>query len=443
MRIGVVGCGYLGLVHAVCMAELGNQVIGIETDAQRISALREGRSPIYEPGLDPLLQKVLDSGALSFSDDISAVSGSEVIFVCVGTPQLRNSEGADLSYVRQAFGDLVKLLQDSSTYAVLVGKSTVPVGTAESLAADIEAAGASLVWNPEFLREGFAVQDTLHPDRIVYGTNPADPHQTEAIAKLDEIYRPMLDEGTPRILTDFATAQLVKMAANGFLAMKISFINAMANLCAASGGDVKQLAHAIGLDDRIGGKFLRAGVGFGGGCIPKDSRALKACATKEGADGMADLMRVVDTINNDQLLVVAEMAREMLGGSVDKKRIAILGASFKPNSDDIRNSPALSVAEILSNQGARVAITDPAALDNVRLSPLADYLRVEENVAGVVQGADLVMLLTEWKEYCQLDPQYLRMLVAQPRFLDGRNALDAEAWIAAGWEYRGIGRYQR
>src|SRR5665811_1514239 len=434
MRISVVGCGYLGAVHAACMASLGHDVIGIEPNAARIDALSAGHAPFFEPGLPDLLSQGTTSGHLSFDRDIAAVRGAQVHFLCVGTPQSGDSGAADLSQVDSAFEDLLPHLSDGD---IVVGKSTVPVGTAERLAAVLHERNprATLLWNPEFLREGYAVEDTLHPDRVVLG---APDGAESAIGILTELYAGPLADGTPLIVTDYATSQLVKVAANSFLATKISFINAMAELCERAGGDVAQLADAIGYDARIGRRFLNAGIGFGGGCLPKDIRAFMARAGELGADQTLEFLREVDTINLSLRDRMVELGRELVGESLDGVTVAVLGASFKPNSDDVRDSPALDIAARLHAAGARVVVTDPEAIENART--LHPELSFAASVKESVAGADLVMLLTEWDSFVALDPVELARLVAKPVILDGRNALDAGQWRGAGWTYRALGR---
>ncbi|MGY1740242.1 MULTISPECIES: UDP-glucose dehydrogenase family protein [unclassified Blastococcus] len=436
MRISVIGCGYLGAVHAASMADLGHDVVGIDVDEPKIAALREARAPFYEPGFEELLQKTLATGRLQFSTDMADAAGAQVHFVCVGTPQKRGEYAADLRYVEAATESLLEVLQPGELVA---GKSTVPVGTAARLAEMVgeKVPGALLAWNPEFLREGFAVQDTLHPDRLVYGL-PTDGSGETAERMLDEVYAPIVERGTPKVVTDYATAEMVKTAANSFLATKISFINAMAELCEATGADVKQLADAIGYDDRIGRKFLNAGLGFGGGCLPKDIRAFMARAGELGADQALTFLREVDNINMRRRIRMVELAREVCDGSLLGKRVAILGAAFKPDSDDIRDSPALNVAAQLQLQGAVVRVTDPAAVENARRQwPQLDYADTAEEAAD---RADAVLVLTEWKEYLDLDPVAFGGVVAQKRVLDGRNALSRTAWTEAGWSYRALGR---
>jgi UDPglucose 6-dehydrogenase len=441
MRISVIGCGYLGAVHAAAMAWLGHDVVGVDVDPEKIRALAAGRTPFYEPGFPDLLEAAMGSGRVQFSTDLSSVAGARVHFVCVGTPQKSGEFGADLTYVHAAFDTLAPHLRPGD---VVVGKSTVPVGTAELLATQLEPTGATLIWNPEFLREGFAIDDTLHPDRFVYGL----PHVARggvtaaglaAKALLDEVYATPLAEGIPLVVTDYATAQLVKVAANSFLATKISFINAMAELCEATGADVTSLADAIGHDDRIGRKFLNAGLGFGGGCLPKDIRAFMARAGELGADQALSFLREVDAINMRRRVRMVDLAREVCGGSIVGRRVAVLGAAFKPNSDDIRDSPALSVAAQMQLQGAHVTVTDPKAIDNAALA--WPDLRFSDTVRGAAADADVVLLATEWPEYRELDPKELAAVVAERRILDGRNVLDPTRWRAAGWTYRALGRH--
>jgi UDPglucose 6-dehydrogenase len=436
MKISVIGCGYLGAVHAASMAQLGHDVVGIEVDQDKAAMLAGGKVPFFEPGFEELLGRSLASGRLRFSPDMGDAAGSKVHFVCVGTPQKRGEYAADLRFVEAATESLLAVLEPGDLVA---GKSTVPVGTAAGLAEMVagKVPEAMVAWNPEFLREGFAVQDTLHPDRLVYGL-PAGPDRETARALLDEVYAPIVAAGTPQVITDYATAEMVKTAANSFLATKISFINAMAELCEATGADVKQLADAIGHDDRIGRKFLNAGLGFGGGCLPKDIRAFMARAGELGADQALTFLREVDNINMRRRIRMVELAREVCDGSLLGKRVAVLGAAFKPNSDDIRDSPALNVAAQLQLQGAVVRVADPAAVENSRrLWPQLDYADTAEEAAD---RADAVLLLTEWKQYCELDPVAFGTVVTQKRVLDGRNALDRDTWVAAGWTYRALGR---
>lgn len=436
MKISVIGCGYLGAVHAACMAQLGHEVVGIDVDERKVAELAASRAPFFEPGLTDLLREVQQTGRLSFTTDMSSAAGSEVHFICVGTPQKKGENAADLTYVDSAIAELLPHLNPGD---LVVGKSTVPVGTAARLANLVQAKQetAHLVWNPEFLREGHAVSDTLNPDRLVYGVQDGGEDHA-AVALLDEVYAQTIAAGTPRLVTDHPTAELVKTAANSFLATKISFINAMAELCEAAGADVTRLADAIGLDDRIGRKFLNAGIGFGGGCLPKDIRAFMARAGELGADQALTFLREVDAINMRRRTRVVELTRELCDASLLGKRIAVLGAAFKPESDDVRDSPALSIAAQLQLQGAVVTVSDPKALENA--AQRFPELHYQADVEAAVTNADAILLLTEWQEFRDLDPYALASLVASPRILDGRNVLDATKWRAAGWNFRGLGR---
>jgi UDPglucose 6-dehydrogenase len=431
MRLTVIGTGYLGATHAAAMVELGHDVLGLDVDQSKVDRLNRGEVPFFEPGLPELLQKGLASGRLRFTTSYDEVGEfGEVHFVCVGTPQRKGEFAADMTYVDAAVASLVPVLRPGS---LVVGKSTVPTGTAVRLAASIEAAGAELVWNPEFLREGFAVDDTLRPDRIVMGST-SEP----AMKQLAEVYAEILDRGTPLITTDFATAELVKVAANSFLATKISFINAMAEVCEATGADVTELATAIGHDQRIGHRFLTAGLGFGGGCLPKDIRAFMARAGELGVDQALSFLREIDAINLRRRARMVDLARELCDGTLAGVRVAVLGAAFKPDSDDIRDSPALDVAVSVQRAGAAVRVYDPQAMDNAR----TDYptLAYASSAVDAAVDADVVLHLTEWREFREMHPSSLSAVVAQRRIVDGRNALDRELWRAEGWTYRALGR---
>jgi UDPglucose 6-dehydrogenase len=435
-RLTVIGTGYLGATHAVCMAELGYEVLGMDVDASKIESLASGVVPMFEPGVEDLLSKNLAAGRLQFTTSFDEVAEfGDIHFLCVGTPQKEGEFAADMKYVDASLDALLPLLTRPCTF---VGKSTVPVGTAERIEERIRTeapAGAEieLVWNPEFLREGFAVTDTLHPDRLVLGiTSPRGE------ATMRELYAPLIDAGTPVVVTDLATAQLVKVAANAFLATKISFINAMAEVCEATHADVTKLSEALAHDTRIGGRFLHAGLGFGGGCLPKDIRAFMARAGELGVDQALSFLTEVDAINMRRRARMVELARELLDDSVVNRRVGVLGAAFKPDSDDIRDSPSLDVATRLQKLGATVCVYDPAAMDNARRKyPDLEY---RESAIDAARDADIVLHLTEWREFREMDPAALSAVVAHRNIVDGRNALNPELWRNAGWTYRALGR---
>ena len=435
-NLSVIGTGYLGLTHAACMASLGHNVIAFDIDKNKLESLAKGHVPFHEPGLEPILIEQIATGRLKFTDSMKDVADqADVHFVCVGTPQSAYSEAADLTQVRSAIESLAEHITRPT---LVVGKSTVPVGTAQWVADTLVANSsvgndAHLVWNPEFLREGFAVKDTLHPDRIVLGV----AHQSD-VKTLEDVYAAPLAEGTPLVVTDYPTAELVKVAANAFLATKISFINAFADLCDVAGANVTVLADAIGHDTRIGRRFLNAGVGFGGGCLPKDIRALQARAGELGVADRFDFLRAVDQINLSRRSQVVDLTQELLGGSFEGKKIAVLGAAFKPDSDDIRDSPALSIAGILDERGANVVVHDPEALANVRVR--YPHLGTADDVSEALNGADIVLHLTEWKQYRELDPAQIKALVKSAIVLDGRNVLDLTTWQDAGWHVTYLGK---
>jgi len=436
VRITVIGCGYLGAVHAACMAELGHEVLGIDVDRAKVGLLAAGRAPFYEPGLPELLTSAGATGRLEFTTDITRAADADVHFIAVGTPQKKGEYAADLSYVDAAVTALAPHLKPG---ALVVGKSTVPVGTARRLAGIVKAAQpeAELAWNPEFLREGFAVEDTLRPDRIVYGVAEGAGGE-RAKTQLDAVYATALGNETPLVVTGYETAELVKVSANAFLATKISFINAIAEIADVTGADVTKIADAIGYDARIGRRFLNAGLGFGGGCLPKDIRAFQARAGELGADQALTFLREVDQINMRRRVRAVDLTRELLDGSLLGKKVAVLGLAFKPESDDVRDSPSLDVASQLRAQGARVVAYDPQAVENAkRLRPELDYAASSAEAAA---DADAVVLLTEWKEFRELDPAAFGAVVGEQRILDGRNCLDPEQWRAAGWRYRALGR---
>jgi UDPglucose 6-dehydrogenase len=413
------------------MASLGHGVVGVDVDHSRASALAQGTVPFHEPGLPELLTAGIASGLLSFGTDISRVRDATVHFLAIGTPQ-GETGAANLSFLHAAVSALVPYLKPGD---LVVGKSTVPVGVAATIADTVEAVGARLVWNPEFLREGLAIRDTLEPDRMVYGVRTGDEH---SVAVLDELYAPILERGMPRMVTDFATAELVKVAANAFLATKISFINAMSEIAEVTGADITQLADALGQDSRIGRRFLNAGLGFGGGCLPKDIRGLVARADELGVGDSVGFLREVEAINLRRRDRVVQLASDEIASGLTGARIAILGLAFKPDSDDVRDSPALDVARRLRALGAEVSVTDPHAIRPARaLAPDLDY---HTTIADTVDGADVVLVLTEWPEYSGLDPQSLGELVSVRTIIDGRNCLDAVRWTAEGWRVITLGR---
>lgn len=437
-RLSVLGTGYLGATHAACMAELGHQVVGVDVDETKISTLRRGELPFYEPGLDELLTRNIKAGRLCFTSSYEdAARWADFHFLAVGTPQEAGGLAADLRYLEASIETLGPLLKRPT---VIFGKSTVPVGTAARLGArvrELAPAGedVEIAWNPEFLREGFAVRDTLHPDRVVLGVDRAKPGSAEAVAR--EIYADLLKEEIPFLVTDLATAELSKAAANVFLATKISFINAMSEMCEHVGADVTTLADAIGYDPRIGRQFLRAGIGFGGGCLTKDLRAFIARARESGMDSALTILRAVDDINTRRRAYTVDLVRDIcqpLSGA----RIAVLGAAFKPNSDDVRDSPALEIADLLRDRGAEVRVYDPEAMDNARA--VCPSLQYADSVAEACEGAEVVLVLTEWAEFQELQPPDLDAVVARKALIDGRNCLDPAEWRHAGWAYRSFGR---
>ena len=432
LKLSVIGCGYLGATHAACMSSLGFEVIGIDTDANKVAMLNRGELPFYEPGLDSLLASEMTTGRLSFSTEFSDAADADVHFICVGTPQSKDGLAADLTYVKSSVTAIAPHLKAG---ALVVGKSTVPVGTAHMLREQLaqSAPQADLAWNPEFLREGFAVEDTLRPNRLVVGVAN---DRAEAILK--DVYKPIIDLGTPWIRADLPTAELVKVAANSFLATKISFINAMAEICEVAGGDVTVLAKAIGYDPRIGSRFLQAGIGFGGGCLPKDIRAFMARAQELGANQALEFLREIDAINLRARQRVIDVVRADLSEDLTQYKIAVLGATFKPDSDDVRDSPALDIAVQLNAAGAKVVVHDPKGIEPARKRfPDLDY---RESVLDAVKDVDAILHLTEWKEYRELDPKVIGTLVKSKFLIDGRNMLDREKWRQAGWRVHALGR---
>ncbi len=432
LRLSVIGTGYLGVTHAACMSSLGFEVVGVDNDESKIAKLKSGTLPFYEPGLEIFLRDQLATGRLTFSTQYSALSEADVHFLCVGTPQMESSLAADMRFVESAIKELANFVKAG---ALIVGKSTVPVGTAQKLQTLLasSACEAEIAWNPEFLREGFAIEDTLRPTRLVVGVTSDRAEQI-----LREVYAQLLEIGTPWIRADLPTSELVKVAANSFLATKISFINAMAEVCEAAGGDVTVLANAIGYDPRIGHKFLQAGIGFGGGCLPKDIRAFMARAHELGANQALEFLREIDAINLRARQRVIDVVRNFLGEELKGRHISILGAAFKPESDDVRDSPALDIAAQLHAAGAVVKVHDPKAIANAQAR--FPNLEFSNAVADCLLESDCVLHLTEWREYRELDPGELLKLVRNPLIIDGRNCLDSKLWQEAGWKLHALGR---
>jgi UDPglucose 6-dehydrogenase len=432
LKISVIGTGYLGATHAACISSLGFDVVGIDTDPVKVAALQQGKVPFFEPDLEELLSHEIASGRLTFSNSFDAVKDADIHFICVGTPQVKDGLAADMTYVNSALEAIAPFIKAGS---LVVGKSTVPVGTAARLRERLLEINpeTDLAWNPEFLREGFAVDDTLHPNRLVVGVT-----NDRAEELLKEVYAKNLAEGTPWVRADLPTAELVKVAANSFLATKISFINAMAEICEAAGGDVTVLAKAVGYDPRIGSRFLQAGIGFGGGCLPKDIRAFMARADELGAKQALEFLREVDSINLRARQRVIDLVRKDLSEDLAGKKVAILGAAFKPDSDDVRDSPALDIAVQIHAAGANVVVHDPKAVEPA--SKRFPALTFTESIEDCLKGAEIVLHLTEWKIYRELDPVAMKALVKNPILIDGRNMLDRSEWQKAGWHVRALGR---
>jgi UDPglucose 6-dehydrogenase len=432
LKLSVIGTGYLGATHAACMASLGFEVIGFDIEASKIDLLSKGKVPFYEPELEELLSEQIKSGRLTFTNNIADLAAADVHFICVGTPQIKNGNAADLTYVNSALESIAKFVKPGG---LVVGKSTVPVGTATKLRNRLLELNpkADLAWNPEFLREGFAVEDTLRPNRLVVGVVNDSAEQI-----LKEVYANNLKEKTPWVRADLPTSELVKVAANSFLATKISFINAMAEICEAAGGDVTVLAKAIGYDPRIGSRFLQAGIGFGGGCLPKDIRAFMARAEELGASQAVEFLKEIDAINLRARQRIIELVRKDLADDLRGKKVAILGAAFKPDSDDVRDSPALDIAAQIQAAGAVVTVHDPKAIANAQKRFPA--LNFADDVNATLKDAEIVLHLTEWKIYREIDPVKVKSLVKNPIIIDGRNALDRDLWRSAGWKFRALGR---
>ncbi|GBL25925.1 UDP-glucose 6-dehydrogenase [Candidatus Planktophila sp.] len=432
LKLSVIGTGYLGATHAACMASLGFEVIGFDTETSKIDLLSKGKVPFYEPELEELLSNQIKSGRLTFTNNVADLADADVHFICVGTPQIKNGNAADLTYVNSALESIAKYVKSGG---LVVGKSTVPVGTATKLRNRLLELNpkADLAWNPEFLREGFAVEDTLRPNRLVVGVVNDSAEQI-----LKEVYATNLKDKTPWVRADLPTAELVKVAANSFLATKISFINAMAEICEAAGGDVTVLAKAIGYDPRIGSRFLQAGIGFGGGCLPKDIRAFMARAEELGASQAVKFLKEIDAINLRARQRIIELVRKDLSDDLQGKKVAILGAAFKPDSDDVRDSPALDIAAQIQAAGATVTVHDPKAIANAQKRFPA--LNFADDVNTTLKDAEIVLHLTEWKIYREIDPVKVKSIVKTPIVIDGRNALDRELWQSAGWKFRALGR---
>jgi UDPglucose 6-dehydrogenase len=432
LKLSVIGTGYLGATHAACMASLGFEVIGFDIEASKIDLLSKGKVPFYEPELEELLSEQIKSGRLTFTNNIADLAEADVHFICVGTPQVKNGNAADLTYVNSALESIAKFVKPGG---LVVGKSTVPVGTATKLRNRLLELNpkADLAWNPEFLREGFAVEDTLRPNRLVVGVVNDSAEQI-----LKEVYANNLKEKTPWVRADLPTSELVKVAANSFLATKISFINAMAEICEAAGGDVTVLAKAIGYDPRIGSRFLQAGIGFGGGCLPKDIRAFMARAEELGASQAVEFLKEIDAINLRARQRIIELVRKDLADDLRGKKVAILGAAFKPDSDDVRDSPALDIAAQIQAAGAVVTVHDPKAIANAQKRFPA--LNFADDVNATLKDAEIVLHLTEWKIYREIDPVKVKSIVKNPIIIDGRNALDRDLWRSAGWKFRALGR---
>jgi len=432
LKLSVIGTGYLGATHAACMASLGFEVIGFDTEVSKIDLLSKGKVPFYEPELEELLSDQIKSGRLTFTNNVADLADADVHFICVGTPQIKNGNAADLTFVNSALESIAKYVKPGG---LVVGKSTVPVGTATKLRNRLLELNpkADLAWNPEFLREGFAVEDTLRPNRLVVGVEKDSAEQL-----LKEVYATNLKDKTPWVRADLPTAELVKVAANSFLATKISFINAMAEICEAAGGDVTVLAKAIGYDPRIGSRFLQAGIGFGGGCLPKDIRAFMARAEELGASQAVEFLKEIDAINLRARQRIIELVRKDLSDDLQGKRVAILGAAFKPDSDDVRDSPALDIAAQIQAAGAIVTVHDPKAIANAQKRFPA--LNFADDVNTTLKDAEIVLHLTEWKIYREIDPVKVKSIVKNPIVIDGRNALDRELWQSAGWKFRALGR---
>ncbi|WP_269855533.1 UDP-glucose dehydrogenase family protein [Streptomyces sp. RPT161] len=436
MRVSVIGCGHLGIPHAAAMAEIGHEVIGVDLDQAKIDRLNAGECPIYEEGLPELLAAHTASGRLRFTTDLAeAAAFADVHFLAVGTPIDADGRSYDTG---QVFGVARALAPNLIRPCVIIGKSTVTVGTTRDLAALLARLapagdGVEVVWNPEFLREGHAIEDTLRPDRIVAGV--PSQHAEDVVR---EVYAPLLRDQIPLFVTDPATAELIKGAANAYLGMKISFINGVADMCAAAGADIQQLTEAIGVDPRIGKGGLNAGPGYGGGCLPKDVRAFTASARALGATAAATLLRAAEQVNESRPAAALTLIEQTLGRAVDGVKVTVWGASFKAGTDDVRESPALAIATLMHQRGAKVTVHDPHAVPTALLRhPELDYA---EDLEESAKSRELIVLATEWPQFRDADPKALATVVANPTLVDLRNLLDADVWRAAGWTVRQLGR---
>ncbi len=434
MRIGMIGAGYVGLVSGACFSEFGIDVVCVDKDASKIDMLRDGEIPIYEPGLEALVRSNVGAGRLSFTTETEeAVAGSEAVFVAVGTPGRHGDGQADLRSVREAAEKVARCMDDG--YKVVVMKSTVPVGTGREIQRLISKHRPpetfDVASNPEFLREGSAIGDFMRPDRVVIGV------ESERAARvLQTVYRPLYLLETPIVLTALETAEMIKYAANAFLATKITFINEIADLCEKVGADVQDVARGIGLDGRIGSKFLHAGPGYGGSCLPKDTRALVSTAREAGVS--ARIVEAVIEVNEARVKRMIEKIEAACGGSVSAKRIAVLGIAFKPNTDDIRESPGLGILAGLKERGARVSAFDPKGMESARR--LFDGVEWCEDAYAAMEDADCLAIVTEWNEFRALDLPRARGLMKTPAMVDMRNIYELDEMEKASFDYRSVGR---
>ena len=437
MRVAMIGSGYVGLVSGACFADFGHDVVCVDLDPGKIERLNAGVMPIYEPGLAELVNGNAAAGRLTFTTDLeTAVAGAEAIFIAVGTPSRRGDGHADLSYVKAAAAAIAAAL---TGYAVIITKSTVPVGTGDEVERLIRAAAPSadfsVVSNPEFLREGAAIQDFKRPDRIVVGVDD-DANTARARNVMTELYRPLFLNHSPILFTTRRTAELTKYAANAFLATKITFINEIADLCEAVGADVQDVARGIGLDNRIGSKFLHAGPGYGGSCFPKDTLAL--VKTAQDADSPVRIIETVAAVNEQRKRGMAKRIIALAGGDVRGKTVAILGLTFKPNTDDVRDSPAIAIIQALQDAGARIRAFDPEGMDQAR--QVLNDVDYASNPYDCLAGADVAALVTEWDAFRALDMDRVKAVMKTPAIADLRNVYRPEEMARRGFEYVSIGR---